>query len=134
MKGRGALIELSKRCSADEGWKDLDTEEENWLIANLVKAKEDKTTKKNVTYAATDIQGTLARVDPEVSIQCNHNSVILTFIPPSSLGCQSERMLNTSMASCALRPLTTSTFVPKRPRKSQRPSFIASSALLKRLS
>lgn len=71
MKGRGALIDLVKRCQADEGWKLLDKDEEKWLIQKLVDGKKEKSTRKNITHAATDIQGTMARVDPEVSIQSN---------------------------------------------------------------
>lgn len=69
MKGRGALAALTKKCAADGEWKDLDEDEKVWLLSELRANKAKKLTKKSITHAASDIQGTLARINPEVSIQ-----------------------------------------------------------------
>lgn len=66
MKGHGALVALSKKCKEEQEWKTLDADEKAWLIAQLKKSKEKKACKKNITHAANDIEGTLAKVNPEV--------------------------------------------------------------------
>lgn len=75
MKGHWALIELVKWCKEDEGWKDLDKDEKDWLIKNLADSKKEKASKKNITHVATDIQGTMARINPKVSIKFNHSTI-----------------------------------------------------------
>lgn len=66
MKGRGALAELTKKCAADGEWKDLDGDEQEWLLSQLRAHKATKLITKSVTHAASGIQGTMARVNPEV--------------------------------------------------------------------
>lgn len=73
MKGRGALAALTKKCAADGEWKDLDQEEKDWLLAELRANKATKLKKKSITHAASNIQGTLSRINPEVRVILSTN-------------------------------------------------------------
>ena len=66
MKGHQALTMLIKDCVKEGEWKDLDKEEQNWLVKQLVDDKKGKQTVKKIIHAAKDIEGTMSRIDPEV--------------------------------------------------------------------
>ena len=66
MKGRQALTTLIKDCAKEGEWKDLDKEEQDWLVKQLVDDKKEKQTVKKIIHAAKDIEGTMSRIDPEV--------------------------------------------------------------------
>ena len=66
MKGCQALTTLIKDCVKEREWKDLDKEEQDWLVKQLVDNKKEKQTVKKIIHAAKDIEGTVSRVDPEV--------------------------------------------------------------------
>ena len=68
MNGRNALPDLAKRCVDEGEWKNLDHEGEEWLLEQLRESKADKTVTKSVTRPASDIEATLSRLNPEVSI------------------------------------------------------------------
>jgi hypothetical protein len=67
MNGKNALPDLVKQCAEDGEWKELDTDEEEWLLQQLRDSKATKTT-KTATHAAADIEGTLSRLNPEVCV------------------------------------------------------------------
>ena len=66
MKGCQALTTLIKDCAKEGEWKDLDKEEQDWLVKQLVDDKKEKQTAKKIIHAAKDIEGTMSRIDPEV--------------------------------------------------------------------
>jgi hypothetical protein len=68
MNGRSALPDLVKQCVDEGEWKNLDREEQEWLLAQLRESKADKAVTKSVTRPALDIEATLSRLNPEVSI------------------------------------------------------------------
>ena len=65
MKGCQALT-LIKDCVKEREWKDLDKEEQDWLVKQLVDNKKEGRTVKKIIHAAKDIEGTVSRIDPEV--------------------------------------------------------------------
>ena len=66
MKGRQALTILIKDCVKEGEWKDLDKEEQDWLVKQLVDDKKEKWTVKKIIHAEKDIKGTMSRINPEV--------------------------------------------------------------------
>ena len=66
MKGCQALTTLIKDCAKEGEWKDLDKEEQDWLVKQLVNNKKEGWTVKKIIHAAKDIKGTMSRIDPEV--------------------------------------------------------------------
>ena len=67
MSGKNALPDLVKQCAEEGEWKNLDEEEEDWLLQQLRDSKSSKLI-RTVTHTASDIEGTLACLNPEVRI------------------------------------------------------------------
>jgi hypothetical protein len=65
--GKNALPDLVKQCIEEGEWKDLNEEEEVWLLQQLHDSKSSKVI-RTVTHAASDIEGTHTHLNPEVSV------------------------------------------------------------------
>lgn len=98
MKGRGAMVELSKKLK-EEDWKaSVDDEESAWLIKKLEETRKEGGGKRTTVNTSNEIDRTMAKVVPAVS-QTSSLSMPTWLTFHSSNLCLSRPMPKFSLAS-----------------------------------
>lgn len=123
MVGRKALPELAKSTANEEDWKDMAPEEQERLIQQLRDFKsaqaEKKVVKVTQAFVGNDIEGTLARVNAEVS------GIHLIALAPSDWhrfqACPSATAVTCSTLCHGVTQLTTLPLERSRPHRSKMP-------------
>lgn len=134
MVGKSALPNLSKSTSADDNWKGLPLEEQERLLQQLrdskAKKAEQKTVKVTHALTANDIEGTMLRLNAEVSVFIQGN--LYHLIPSRLRACPTMTAVTYSTSSRAHMLPTASHRGRLRHRKSRRHVLRSSSTRPKR--